>query len=328
MRTFNAAIGGLLLACSAFATAMAQDTGKVVLGWTPDLQTTPIVVATEKGFFKDAGLEVKSVHFVSGRDALEALLGGQLDLAFMAEFPPTIGAMQKQAFRVVTTLSQYHGNRIISTSTVGFHSMKDLAGKRIGTTMGSNAGFFTQLLVKNAGIKATLVNVAPADIVPALVRGDIDAGVPFPDFYPKAKQALGDKYRDEVSKDYIAYFVVSASMPLIQKRPGDLKKFLSALIKADEYLHAHPAGARKMVATEMKGVAGLPEIEASWPEYAYAIGLDKGLLNLMSEEGKWIKAQGLIKVPEVDPAVFRAYLDDAPIKALNAKRDDLPAATR
>lgn len=324
MGKFSAAAGAIFLAVAASATASAQDTGKIVLGWTPDLQTTPIVVAMEKGFFKQAGLDVKSVNFVSGRDALEALLGGQLDLAFMAEFPPTIGALQKQAFRVVTTLSQYHGNRIISTSTVGFHTVKDLAGKRVGTTMGSNAGYFTELALKNTGVKATIVNVGPADIVPALARGDIDAGVPFPDFYPKAKELLGDKYREEISKDYIAYFVVSASLPLIDKRPGDLKKFLSALIKGDEYLHAHPAEAQQMVATEMKGVAKLPEVQAQWAEYVYAVGLDKGLLALMTDEGKWITARGLIKSAEADPALFRTYLDDAPIKTLDAKRDDLP----
>ena len=87
------------------------------------------MVAVEKGYFKDAGLEVKSVRFVTGREALEALLGGQLDLGFMAEFPPVIGALRNQKFRVVATLSKYAGNRIISKASVGFHDIKDLEGR-------------------------------------------------------------------------------------------------------------------------------------------------------------------------------------------------------
>ena len=324
MKTLDAVVGALLLGIASTGNALAQDTGKVVLGWAANLQTAPIVVATEKGFFKDVGLDVKSVHFVSGRDALEALLGGQLDLGFMAEFPPTIGVLRKQQFRVVSTLSNYSGNRIISTANAGFTSVKDLEGKKIGTTMGSNNAYFTELVLKKYGVKATVVNVAPADIVPALVRGDIDAGVPFPDFYQKARSALGSNYREEISKDYVAWFVVSASMDLLNKRPGDLKKFLSALIKADQFIKSNPPEAQEMLAKEMTGLAGLAEIKALWPEAGYAVGLNPELLDLMVDEGKWIVGRGLIKDVQVDPAEFRRFLADAPMKALDPARVNLP----
>jgi NitT/TauT family transport system substrate-binding protein len=320
MKTISAIVCAVLLASASFASALAEDTGKVVLGWAANLQTAPIVVASEKGFFKDAGLEVKSVRFVSGRDALEALLGGQLDLGFMAEFPPTIAALRKQEFRVVSTLSSYLGNRIISTASVGFNSVKDLEGKKIGTTLGSNNAYFTELVLKKARVKATVVNVAPADIVPALVRGDIDAGVPFPDFYQKARTALGSNYREEINKDYVAWFVLSASMDLVNKRPGDLKKFLTGLIKADEFIHANAGEAQELLAKQMKGLADLAEIKALWPEAGYTVGLNSELLDLMVDEGKWIAERGLIKDVQADPAILRAYLADAPLNALDPKR--------
>jgi NitT/TauT family transport system substrate-binding protein len=324
MKTISTALAAAMLVCAPLASALAQDTGKVVLGWAANIQTAPIVVAAEKGYFKDVGLEVKSVRFVSGRDALEALLGGQLDLGFMAEFPPAIGALRKQEFRVVSTLSSYSANRIISTASAGFTSVRDLEGKKIGTTLGSNNAYFTEVLLKNAGVKATIVNVAPADIVPALVRGDIDAGVPFPDFYQKARAALGANYREEIRKDYIAWFVVSASMELVNKRPGDLKKFLSALIKADELIHANPAEAQELLAKQMKGLAELPDIKALWPEAGYTVGLNRELLDLMVDEGKWLTERGLIKDAQADATVMRGYLADGPMKALDPGRVKLP----
>jgi NitT/TauT family transport system substrate-binding protein len=324
MKTISTIIGAMSLALASPANALAQDTGRVVLGWAANLQTAPIVVATEKGFFKDAGVEVKSVRFVTGREALEAMLGGQLDLGFMAEFPPTIGALRKQEFRVVTTLSSYSGNRVISTAKAGFTGMKDLEGKKIGTTLGSNNAYFTELLLKKAGVKATVVNVAPTDIVPALVRGDIDAGVPFPDFYQKARGALGDNYREEISKDYVAWFVVSATLELLNKRPDDLKKFLSGLIKADQFIHANPAESQELLAKQMKGLAELSEIRALWPEAGYTVGFNRRLLDLVVDEGKWIVERGLIKDAQADPAMFRGYFADAPIKALDPQRVDLP----
>lgn len=325
MKAMIAPLCGVLLGLAASTAALAQDTGKVVLGWAANLQTAPIVVAKEKGYFKDAGLEVDSVRFVAGREALEALLGGQLDLGFMAEFPPVIGALRKQPFRVVATLSNYSGNRIISTASSGFTGVKSLEGKKIGTTLGSNNDYFTQLVLKTYNIKATVVNVAPADIVPALVRGDIDAGVPFPDFYQKARDALGSNYRDVVSKDYIAWFVVAASMDLINKRPGDLKKFLSALVKADEFISSNPVEAQELLAKEMTGLADLAQIKTMWPEAGYTVGLNGKLLDLMTDEGKWIMQRGLIK-DEVaaDSATFRGYLAAAPLRALDSTRVALP----
>jgi len=317
-------VGGLLLAMGSTSAALAQDTGKVVLGWAANLQTAPIVVAIEKGYFKDEGLDVQSVRFVTGREALEALLGGQLDLGFMSEFPPVIGALREQQFRVVTTLSDYSGNRIISTASSGFTGIKDIEGKKIGTTLGSNNDYFTQLVLRKYGVKATVVNVAPADIVPALVRGDIDAGVPFPDFYQKARTALGSNYRDLVSKDYVAWFVVAASMDLLNKRPGDLKRFLSALIKADEFIKSNPAEAQELLAKEMMGLADLAQIKTMWPEAGYSVGLNGKLLDLMVDEGKWIVDRGLIKDVKSDPAVFRQYLADGPMKALDTSRVTLP----
>jgi ABC-type nitrate/sulfonate/bicarbonate transport system substrate-binding protein len=324
MRTISTITGAVLLALASTASAPAQDTGRIVLGWAANLQTAPIVVATEKGFFRDAGLDVKSVRFVTGREALEALLGGQLDLGFMAEFPPTIGALRKQGFRVVTTLSSYSGNRIIGTASGGFTGVKDLEGKKVGTTLGSNNAYFTELVLKKAGVKATVVNVAAADIVPALARGDIDAGVPFPDFFQKARAVLGSNYREVISKDYVAWFVLAASMDLLNKRPDDLKKFLTGLIKADEFIHANPAEAQELLARQMKGLAELPEIKVLWPEASYTVGLNKELLDLVVDEGKWIVERGLIKDAQADPATFRAYLADAPLKALDPKRVMLP----
>jgi len=324
MKALIAAAAAVLLSLASCAAALAQDTGKVVLGWAANPQTAPIVVATEKGYFKDAGLDVKSVHFVTGREALEALLGGQLDLGFMAEFPPVIGALREQPFRVVTTLSKYLGNRIIGTASGGFTGIKDLEGKKIGTTLGSNNAYFVEYVLKKYGIKATIVNVAAADIVPALARGDIDAGVPFPDFYQKARVALGSNYRDVVSNDYTAWFVVAASMGLVDKRPGDLKKFLAALIKADDFIKADPGAAQEMLAKEMSGLADLAQIKSTWPEAAYVVGLDRKLLDLMVDEGKWIVDRRLIKDVKVDPAEFRRYMADGPMRALDPARVDLP----
>ena len=320
MRKWKIALGALALSLASSGSAMTADTGKIVLGTAPNMQTAHIVVANEFGLFEKAGLKVEFVKFVSGQRGLEALLGGQLDMAFMAEYPPVVAAMQSQKFAVIANMSKYVANRIISRSDVGFSSVKDLAGKKIGTTRGSNADYFTEVIVRNAGIKAEIVNVSPADIVPALARGDIDAGVMFPDFYPKAKEALGDKYREEISKDYDAYFVVSASAKMLAERPGDVKKFLSALIKADEIINKDPAGAKAAIVKATEGLLSATTVENAWPEFVYKLGFDDKLLDTMAAEAKWVESKGIMKGVTIDRAKLRTFLADGPLASIDPSR--------
>ncbi|MEO1293601.1 MAG: ABC transporter substrate-binding protein, partial [Pseudomonadota bacterium] len=75
----------LLGAASALVLATGPSlAGEITIGTAPNLQTLPIVVAMHEGYFAEEGIELETVKFTSGRRALEALIGGQLDVAFMA----------------------------------------------------------------------------------------------------------------------------------------------------------------------------------------------------------------------------------------------------
>lgn len=310
-----AVAAGTLAGSAAFAEP-------IVLGTAPNMQTAAIVVAMSEGYFEDAGLEVETVKFTSGRRALEALLGGQLDLAFMAEYPVVLAGLNEQDFGVVTVLSTYSGNRLVSKGSVGFESMKDLDGKSIGTTRGSNTEFFTEQLVEAAGIDVEIVNVAPPDIVPALARGDIDAGVMFPDFYPAAHEALGDDYREYVSDDYVSYFVLSASPAMLNDRADELKAFLEALIKADAFIEENPDAAKQAVADASEGLLPMETIEASWDDFDYPIGFDPGLMALLAAEAEWVGTKGLVPA-DPDVAKIRAHLITGPMSEIDPSRVDL-----
>jgi ABC-type nitrate/sulfonate/bicarbonate transport system substrate-binding protein len=67
------------------ATVRAADAGSATFGWGPGPDGPQVVQAIDKGFWTRHGLTVKTVTFSSGAAAMEALLGGQLDFAAMAE---------------------------------------------------------------------------------------------------------------------------------------------------------------------------------------------------------------------------------------------------
>ena len=92
--TFRQALIGV--AASFLASTALADTTAVTIGGGPYLDIPQLSVAMDQDLWAVNELEAEVIAFRTGRSAFEALLGGQLDFAFMAEFPAVIGAMQEQ----------------------------------------------------------------------------------------------------------------------------------------------------------------------------------------------------------------------------------------
>ena len=151
---------------------------------------------------------------------------------------------------------------------------------------------FTEALIEKFEIDAEVINVSPADIVPALARGDIDAGIIFPDFYPAAEKALGADYREYRSDAYIAWFVLSATPEMLDKRPDELAAFVRALIKAEEFIKRSPDQAMKALAEATEGLLSIEIIKKKFAEAEYEIGLSNGLLDIVEVQAKWVVGKG------------------------------------
>ncbi|MGV6848936.1 MAG: ABC transporter substrate-binding protein [Marinibacterium sp.] len=309
----------LSTASAVMVSALAVSAGQITIGTAPNLQTLPIVVAMSEGYFADEGIELNSVKFTSGRRALEALIGGQLDVAFMAEYPVSIAALRHQPFGTFTTLSRYTANRMISKASIGFEDPSSLSGKKIGTTKGSNTEFFTEALIEKFGVDAEVINVSPPDIVPALARGDIDAGIMFPDFYPAAEKALGEDYREYRSDAYIAWFVLSATPEMLNERSDELEGFVRALIKAETFIKENPDAAMAALAEATEGVLPMETIKTKFNEAEYEIGLADGLLDVLETEAKWVVSKGMVEA-EPSRALIKEYLVTGPLEAVDPSR--------
>ena len=308
------AVAGLLgfFAPSAFAQ-------EVSFAWTPSADTPQIVQAIDKSLWKESGLAVKMVSFATGREALEALIGGQVDFASMAELPAVTGAMRQQKFAVISILSKYRGNRIIAKD-IEIKSVRDLAGKKVATTLGTNSHFALDFEVQRAGITVEVVNASPPDIVPALVRGDVDAAVMFPAFFPQAKRTLGAQYRELITPDYVTHMVLVGTADVLEKRPEDVKKLLAGLLKADGLVAANAAETQEAIVRVVGRAANLDAIRENWPSYSYKMTLDNELLTLMTREGEWIAKRGLVKNVEATDKLFRSFISDKPMGSLDPGR--------
>ncbi|ETX27699.1 ABC transporter substrate-binding protein [Roseivivax isoporae] len=297
----------------------AQET-EITFGGGAYLDIPQLAVAMDRELFAEKGLDVNVIPFQSGRSAFEALLGGQLDVAVMAEFPAVIGAMRDQAFKVIADLSRYQATRIIHAGDPEIDSVEKLAGKPIGVTAGTNVHFWLENELKAAGIEAEIVSVGPPDIVPALARGDIFAGAMFPSFYGGAQKTLGEAYREIPISSYDTHFILVATQEIIDENPDAVTAVLDALIAAEDIVVSDPAASHEAVSRVLGGTLDTDEIAAASASYTFEIGLDDALVDLMVEQGVWINARGSIKgdVPTRDS--IGAYVDDSFLSALAPER--------
>lgn len=300
--------------------AVFAQTKSVTLAVQPSADIPQVLLAIDRSMWKAQSLDVKVVTFASGREALEALLGGQADFAVLTDYPAAIAAVRGQKFQVLADISRYSGLRAIaSKKSMTFGSFKDLNGKKVGTTLGTNAEYTTYVMLQEGGAKAEAVNAAPADTVPALVRGDIQAAVMFPTLYGQAKKLLGADYQEVKTKAYVGHTLLVGTTAVVTNRPAETEAFVKGLLEADKIVAADPKPGQAAIISALKGVMTPEGLADLWPDYEDKLVLKQDVVDLMAKEAAWILERGFVKAPiEVTTLKsLRGYFAEGPLARLS-----------
>lgn len=133
-------------------------------------------VPAAKGWFKEAGLDIKLVWF-EYVPSLEAFQAGKLDAVGITNGDQLVIAASKTPSTMVLLTDYSNGNDMI-VARAGITNVKALKGKKIGVEVGFVDHLLLLNALKSAGLKeadVTLVNV-PTDQTPqALKSGSVDA---------------------------------------------------------------------------------------------------------------------------------------------------------
>jgi len=312
----------IALSFAAAAGAFAQDPAHVTIGWGAFPDVPQFAVAAERNLWAAEKLDAKVVPFPSGRAGFEAMLGGQVDYAVMAEFPAVSGVMRGAKFSIIGVLSQYKAFRVVTKGDRPT-SLKALAGKKVAVPVGTNVHFIIADALDKAGVKAEYINVPPPEMAAALSRGDVDAIMTFPNGYANARKVLGAQYQEIRLPGHMSSFVLAASEKA-SARPALSRRVLATLIKGEEFVAKNPAEAQEATARFVGGASTVEAVRASWPDYEYRVKLDAATLALMVREGQWLKTYGLAKEGEPTPGLYRKAFAPDVLRSLDARRVSLP----
>jgi len=158
--------------------AGAQDV--VRIGWQPCTSNWyPLFVGIEKGFYEKAGIKVENKVFLSGIPEAEALVAGELDVAFMGSTPALIVGSTGLPVKYLTNVALYVDSLIIFVQPdSGIKTIFDLKGKKVAYTKGSTGHYMVDLVLEKAGMTeddVKLINMEMDDIAATFKSKQVDA---------------------------------------------------------------------------------------------------------------------------------------------------------
>jgi NitT/TauT family transport system substrate-binding protein len=300
---FAMAVGIFLMSCNQSSQPPKQDLRKLTIAAiTLSFTGYTIYVALDKGYFKAEGLEVTLEPFPHGNATLKALVDGKVDLATASETPFMHAVLKGGKICILATMitGEKHLG-VVGRRDRGIASAKDLKGKKIGVTMGTNGEYFLDtvlLLNKISRDEVQTVNIKPKKMFEALMNGEVDAIATWNPQNAKARKALGES---GISFDaeglYSPSFVMAARRDYSESHPETVRRVLRALVKASEFIQKDPGASHAIVARHLGTRKDLLDKLSS--TYRFKINLDQSLLSTLEAQCQWAIKNGLSDATEV-----------------------------
>ncbi len=273
----------------------------ILLDWFINPDHGPIVVALEKGYFAEEGLEVTLIEPTDPSAPPKLVAAGQAALAVSYQPQLHLFAAEGLPLTRVGTLVATPLNTLLVLDGGPIHSVADLKGRKVGFSVGGFEDVILATMLARYDLTlddVTLINVN-FSLSPSLLSGQVDAVIgAFRNFELNQLAIEGHKGRafyveEEGVPSYDELILVANSGALDDPR---LAKALRAIERGVQYLVNHPDEAWKLFAGHKPGLDDELNRRAwrdTLPRFALRpAALDRGRYERFA---KFLIDQGMIK---------------------------------
>ena len=283
----------LLFFCALFFSSSVQagELQKITFCRANNMYSALVHIADHQGYFHEEGLDVSFLTATNGKLCIDSLIAGKADALTSGAGPLSYIGFSDAPLRIVAQMGVNSETSLIVRNDRGIATESNLKGKRIAYLPGTVSYLYlARILEKNNLSFSDLHMVAlQAPAMPEALRGGlIDGFVMWEPWGENAIQTMGGqahRLRDENIYNDRMLFAVSKA--LIDQHPEAVRGLLRALIKAESYVTNHPQEAINFWADSFKLGHGF--LEKNWTKYALKVKLDKGILDLMNENARFIQ---------------------------------------
>jgi putative hydroxymethylpyrimidine transport system substrate-binding protein len=261
MFRFSHPVSAAALALALLAAPLSAKAEKltVMLDWFINPDHGPLVVALEKGFFAEAGLEVELIEPADPNDPPKLVAAGKAPLAVSYQPQLHIQAAAGLPLTRIGTLVATPLNTLLVLDDSPVRKIADLKGRKVGFSVGGFEDAVLKAMLGPAGLDLkdiTLINVN-FSLSPSLLSGQVDAVIgAFRNFELNQLAIEGHKGRAFYVEEhgvppYDELIIVANSARLGDRR---LKPFLKAVERGVQFLVNHPEEAWRLFAGHKKGL--------------------------------------------------------------------------
>ncbi|MDH5600798.1 MAG: ABC transporter substrate-binding protein [Gammaproteobacteria bacterium] len=308
-------IGFLFIFTSTANVAGENKRVRIAMAISP--LSSPFIIAFEKGYFKEVGLEVDIKQVKGGHLAFNTLAAGEADIATSSEAVVMFNSFKRNDFSLFCTFVNSDNDvKILAHRDSGIRSIHDLRGKKVATIKGTSAHFFLNHTLLMKGIAESELKISgfkPQQATHVLQNKQFDAVTTWEPFAHLAKKELGeDVIIVEHERVYIETFNAITKREYASKNKGTLIKITQALVKANKFINSKPAETQLIVAKKLN--KKLDVIKSTWDDFSFAVRLDQWLLTSLEAEARWAMENGFVKEKEMPN--YLEYINLEPLKKL------------
>lgn len=317
--TFKAIVLTIALALSPHLKAATS----IAVSKTP--LSLPLIVAQEKGFYQQAGIEPTIVECVGGFRCLSLMLKGQTNYATCSELPIVFTSFDRKDFVLLSSfVSNTQDMKLIVRESLRNDFPSSLQGKKVGIVANSASHYYFDVVLSLYGLdpKAVTLNaMAPGKLGDALKNKEVDAISIWEPFGYTITQEMSDSVA--VIPDLSIFnqtFNLVGNMDHVQANQDESQKILTALLKANEFIKNNPDEAK----TILRNWLDLDKefVEYSFPAHTYELSIRQSIVTSMLSQRKWAESAGKAASLTTQFSIFE-IIDTRPLRVVSPASIDL-----
>ncbi|SHK93668.1 NitT/TauT family transport system substrate-binding protein [Selenomonas ruminantium] len=283
---------GALTGCGADKTA-EKARQPLNIGLMPDTDSLPFIIAQEKGYFKEEGLEVNIQQYKSAMDRDSALQSGNLDGAVSDML--AVAFAKDGGFNVKVTSFTDGSYKLVAGSQSAAKSVADLKGQDVAVSRNTIIEYVTDQILAKENMSGDSINKVIIPQIPArlemLQNGKLAAAT-LPE--PMASIAVHNGCQFITGSDELG--INPGVIMFTAKTTNDCRAELAAMYraynKAVDYLNNTPREEYMDLVIEKGGFPPAAKEAMKLPEYHHAaLPKESDVVDCV----KWLQAKGLIK---------------------------------
>jgi NitT/TauT family transport system substrate-binding protein len=259
-RVLSSAVAGIgALALPRLARAQSV---KIRVGYWPIAAGLPFYAAIEKGYFKEAGLDVEPIKFAGAQQVMEAMLSGRADGSANGTGSANlaIGEIASPGLLKIICSNPSNVKNVLDEFLVAkdapYKAISELKGKRVGSGPGIQNVTLCKTVLERSGVTdATVIELPIGQHVASIAANQIDAVYTLePTGTVGRLNGITRILEAGVISRYILgdptamapWFGGSASLTseFIKANPDVTKKYIAAYARGVELVRTKPADAR------------------------------------------------------------------------------------